>query len=194
MKSFLQEKKNMINRITDEMKKCVENECYIAALALALTLPDTCGKAEYPLEKSTKKRYIDWYNEYIGKYEKSPNEDFPLMPYANGEIVYSLRCQLLHQGTPDIEQKNVKEERCKVDHFSLTISDPSIGGSSHVTYNMNNVVERRELEINIVNLSSKLGAAAKSYYRENPDKFDFIQYDLKDVRHAYDTLFTVTNC
>lgn len=45
----------MINRITDEMKKCVENECYIAALALALTLPDTCGKAEYPLEKAPRK-------------------------------------------------------------------------------------------------------------------------------------------
>ncbi len=179
----------MINRITDEMKKCVENECYIAALALALTLPDTCGKAEYPLEKSTKKRYIDWYDEHIGKYERNPNEDFPLMPYANGEIVYSLRCHLLHEGTPDIEQENVKEERCKVDHFCLIISDPSNGGRSHVTYSMNEILERRELEINIVNLSSKLGAAAKAYYRANFEKFDFIHYDLKDLRHSYDSLF-----
>ena len=34
----------------DEIEKSLENECYIAALALALTLPDICGKAEYPSE------------------------------------------------------------------------------------------------------------------------------------------------
>jgi len=49
----------MINNIISEIKKSIDNECFIAALALALTLPDICGKAEYPNEGNTK-RYIEF--------------------------------------------------------------------------------------------------------------------------------------
>ena len=51
----------MIDRILGEIKKSIDNECFIAALALALTLPDICGKAEYP-DDSIAGRYIRWYN------------------------------------------------------------------------------------------------------------------------------------
>lgn len=35
----------------------LSHELYLSALALALTLPDTCGKAEYPNEKYSGARY-----------------------------------------------------------------------------------------------------------------------------------------
>lgn len=38
----------MLMRIIDEMKRSIDNECFIAALMLALSIPDICGKAEYP--------------------------------------------------------------------------------------------------------------------------------------------------
>ena len=180
----------MINRITDEMKKCVENECFIAALALALTLPDTCGKAEYPQENSTKKRYIDWYDKYVGFYEKPPSVHSKDMPYSSGEVVYSLRNHMLHQGTPNIDSTKIAEDRCKIDKFHLVIDSGYNGGISGVSYGMDMEIQERTLEINIVNLCSKIGAAAKSYYMNNPEKFSFIQYDLKDIRHAYDSLFS----
>lgn len=180
----------MINRITDEMKKCVENECFIAALALALTLPDTCGKAEYPQENSTKKRYIDWYDKYVGFYEKPPSVHSKDMPYSSGEVVYSLRNHMLHQGTPNIDSTKIAEDRCKIDKFHLVIDVVYNGGISGVSYGMDMEIQERTLEINIVNLCSKIGAAAKSYYMNNPGKFSFIQYDLKDIRHAYDSLFS----
>ena len=88
----------MIDRIVSEIKTCLENDCYIAALALALTLPDVCGKAEYPNEGNTK-RYIKWYNEYVGKYEKPSDPYGSDMPYSSGEVIYNLRNSLLHQGT-----------------------------------------------------------------------------------------------
>lgn len=47
----------------DEAEMCLENEWFIAALTLALTLPDICGKAEYPDETVTA-RYIQWFNTY----------------------------------------------------------------------------------------------------------------------------------
>ena len=37
----------MINRLIDDINKALDAEAYMAALALALTLPDICAKAEY---------------------------------------------------------------------------------------------------------------------------------------------------
>lgn len=56
----------MVDRIIQDIKGALENNLYFAALNCALTLPDICGKAEYPTERSSKKRYIDWYDKEIG--------------------------------------------------------------------------------------------------------------------------------
>lgn len=87
------------------MSICLENDCYISALGMALTLPDICGKAKYPQWKKQNVglRYKKWYDEYIGFREipSGPHsEDFS---YLSGEVVYSLRNCLLHQGTPNID-------------------------------------------------------------------------------------------
>ena len=39
-------------RLIDDINRALENEAYFAALALALTLPDICGKAKYPNERN----------------------------------------------------------------------------------------------------------------------------------------------
>lgn len=62
----------MMLQLIDDVNKALDAECYYSALALALTFPDICGKAEYP-QKNTN-RYKDWYDEHIGKYEQCPCE------------------------------------------------------------------------------------------------------------------------
>lgn len=99
----------LVDRIVKEINICLENDCYISALGMALTLPDICGKAKYPKWKKhdVGLRYKKWYDEYIGFREipRGPHsEDFL---YLSGEVVYSLRNCLLHQGTPNID--NLKE-------------------------------------------------------------------------------------
>ena len=178
----------MITRIIEEIKKCIDNECFIAALSLALTIPDVCGKAEYPNANNTE-RYIKWFNTYVGAYEKPSDPYGSDMPYLNGEVLYNLRNSMLHQGTPNIDASKVKEERCKVDEFILIISDIYDGGLSRVSYGKELTITERMLQINLVNLCHKLCSVAKSYYEDNKDKFDFFQYQLKDVRHKYDELF-----
>lgn len=61
------------------MNKALDNDCFFSALSLALTLPDICGKAKYPTD-GNKKRYIAWYDEYVGAYEQCPGEEGE-MPY-----------------------------------------------------------------------------------------------------------------
>ncbi len=179
----------MIYIICDEIKKCIDNECFIAAISLALTLPDICGKAEFP-DKGNTARYITWYNKFIGKNicPNSPHGDD--MPYLSGEMLYNLRNQVLHQGTLDVDSAEIKEERCKVDEFVITIADCFDSGTSCVAYGAGFSITQRALEVNLIQLCSMLCRAAKEYYSDNAEKFNFIQYQLVDQRGDYDSLFT----
>ena len=85
-------------RIND-IEFCLEQEHYMAALSLALTLPDICGKAEYPSDGTTS-RYIKWFNQFMTQYKKSTSPYSDDMPYLSGETVYNLRNEFLHSGNP----------------------------------------------------------------------------------------------
>ncbi len=102
-----------IESLIKEVKQCLKNECALAALIVALTIPDICGKILYPND-SNSQRYKKWFNKYIGDYEQSiidkekPKDE--QMPYMNGDVFYKLRCAILHEGSDDISSKiNIHE-------------------------------------------------------------------------------------
>lgn len=109
----------MVLRLIHDIRNALKNDLYFVALSSALTLPDICGKAAYPDERSSRKRYILWYDEEIGKYEKNP-ADKSNMPYLSGEVVYSLRCSLLHEGNPNMSNESLRKN-LPIDHFSLVV-------------------------------------------------------------------------
>ena len=184
---------NVVTKIVDDISRSLENECYLAALALALTLPDICGKAEYPHEESSKKRYIQWYDDNIGITEKPPKaaKSDTEMPYLSGEVVYSLRCQFLHQGTPTIETKKIKEEACQIDEFTLLIQKKTsldLYSDSAAVFSCGTdpdgkkpTHQLRSYEVNVRRLCMILCACAEGYYKENADKFNFFQYEIVDA-------------
>lgn len=55
----------MIEKLIEEIDNALSHDLYFAALSLALTLPDICGRTEHPTANVTA-RYISWYNEYMG--------------------------------------------------------------------------------------------------------------------------------
>ena len=185
----------MLLQIVNDINKSLDNDCFLAALSLALTLPDICGKAKFPNERSTKKRYIDWYDEYIGLYEKSPDEEHE-MPYLSGEVVYGLRCSLLHQGTPNIEADQIQEERCQINHFVLLTEKKKkhnvLMDSSRVTkqyFGDKQIGDTvRNYEVNVRRLCSILTACAKGYYEEYKNQFDFFECNIVDLDERYEMM------
>lgn len=169
----------MILRLIEDVYNALKAECYFSALTLALTFPDICGKAEYPQEK-VGKRYTDWFEEHIGKYEQCPCEqcqDMP-MPYLSGEVVYSLRNSLLHQGTPNIDIYKINNGNNKIDSFELVLEsekpfniycDSGIYNGSIRTY-----------RVNVRRLCLILCCTAKAYYEDNREKFDFFHFSIID--------------
>lgn len=168
----------MIFRLVQDIRKALENELYFVALSSALTLPDICGKAAYPDER-TGKRYISWYDEEIGKYMKNP-DDKENMPYLSGKVIYSLRCSLLHEGNPNMTNNNLRTD-LPIDHFSLIIEKAKSFGiysdTSLKTYFGDKNI--REYSMNVRRICMILCNVAESYYKENKDKFHF-NYEIID--------------
>lgn len=162
-------------QLIDDLNKALNAECYYSALSLALTFPDICGKAEYPQE-STSKRYKDWYDMHIGKYEQCQNTS---MPYLSGEVVYSLRNSLLHQGTPNIDVNKIKDDNNKIDWFNLVLESKNpfdIYCDAAGIYNGSVKTYR----VNVRRLCLILSDSAKGYYEANRDKFDFFHFSIID--------------
>ena len=173
----------MIKELTWEICKCLKDGYYMAALTSALTIPDICGKAEYPeMEKQTKKRYVDWCNKYLGKSQKGSFLKVGEF-YQNGELVYSLRCSLLHQGNPNIEDSVSKKN--DIIYFELLYQKSSDGSGCRWTSEAQLIEDDGEekavnikYSVDIKLLCYKLCIAARDFYNKNKEKFDFFNYKI----------------
>ena len=163
----------MIDILVNDINTALENEAYLSALSLVLTLPDVCGKAKYP-NKKVGERYISWYDEYVGQYETYIGKT---TPYLSGEVVYSLRNSFLHQATPDIDKDKISESQNKIDEFVLVIepkkeieiyADTTCVNADNKIYN-----------VNIQRLCLIITKCALNYYNDNKNLFDFIQYEIR---------------
>ena len=169
----------MVLRLVEEIRKSLDNDIYLSALMTALTLPDICGKAEYPNDKPSD-RYIKWYDEYIGKYEQDYLSKRDGIPYESGLVVYNLRNSLMHEGSP-----NINEQTCEIQEFQLLLESKnkacSYVGSAGVRtdYDGDKVVGvTRSLCINVRQICFIICACAEHYYENNKDKFSFITNKL----------------
>ena len=153
----------MIEKLIEEIRFSRRNRQTLSALICALTLPDICGQVEYPKEKPSA-RYKKWYAKYVGQYEHpSINDDQDdNIPYANANLIYDLRCHLVHQGEADID----KQKR-GLTVFRI-INDPNFPKSTAFRTDSG----KTGLEINVYDFVETLCLVAEGFYKDNKDKFD----------------------
>lgn len=199
----------MVNRIIEEIQKSLKQENYLAALTMALTLPDICGKAAEP-SLGTGARYKKWYKDNVVLHEKTsdPHEaDMPYcgadMPYLSEEVIYQLRNSMLHQGNPNVDAKSIREEQCKIDEFILFVDEPYDSGLSVVSYEkelngkkLNGKklkITNRKLEVNLVLTCNRICNAAKEYYERNTKRFDSFNYTFENRKKSREEYERVLN-
>ncbi len=66
--------KNCLEIILLDLENSLKNGCLFSSLALALTIPDICGKAKYP-GLTCGERYKKRFDDYIGNCEKEGATD-----------------------------------------------------------------------------------------------------------------------
>lgn len=149
----------MIEHIIEEINHCLKNDLQIAALTMALTLPDICGKVYLPKEK-VGKRYIDWYNDHVAKPQDKPSGDDAGHFTISGEVVYKLRCAMLHESNP-----TVTGTAEKITQFSLIWRSEQSCSRTPVD---------RCIQLDaIVSLCQDICEAVLSYYNKNKSSFSF---------------------
>lgn len=166
----------MILKLIDDIRKALDCELYFVALNTALSLPDICGKVAYPDERSSRKRYINWYEEEIGQYEKIDES----MPYLSGEVLYSLRCSLVHEGNPNMQNRDLNKDKM-LDYFCISIQKPK---PSNIYLDSSIVVNLEDetiqiYRLNLVRICLVLCKAVESYYKVHKESFYF-NYEIID--------------
>lgn len=109
---YLVEKTKQIER---EIERCLENNLYLAALTLTLTIPDIYENLENKLPGSNRIRYTGWMKEYL-----VPNSQrYETDEHSFLDDIYALRCVVLHDGQSSIEFQRARKE---VHQFKLVTS------------------------------------------------------------------------
>lgn len=112
-----------------EMIRTFQSGYFLSALSLALTIPDICGKRQYPEERSCGIRYARWFDEYVAyqyRNEVGADADSCDTHYFDGDDCYQLRCVFLHEGTnaPHTEREKTIYH---VAQFRVFSTEPGIG-------------------------------------------------------------------
>lgn len=98
-----------MDNFTRAVKEALVSKNWYAALVVSLTLPDICGKLEYPFKKSGP-RYSEWFRDWVEPaYTKQIGAENKAHTFLSGSDCYALRCSLLHQGEVDISQQRAQE-------------------------------------------------------------------------------------
>lgn len=158
----------MIDVYVEDIRVSLQNRCYFAALALTLTLPDICGAAEYSGETAVAKRYIGWYDKYLGDYMAASGKE----PFLSGEIVYSLRNMFLHSGEATVNAGKIKEEANQLDRFQLVLGDGKDLWSMTMLV-ASPIVNYRAIQVEVTYLCQTICDCALWYYQNNKEKFSF---------------------
>ena len=165
----------MIVNFLNDIKKAKKNKAYFSALALALTIPDICGKIEYQGLKDNEK-YIKWFDNWVYKYfeiPKSPNKDFSKfdeLAKFDGNVCYALRCVFLHAGNDKVKNYKGKGVDIKIDRFELCVSDEGLQlGDAHGGTMSNGDILEVHRRFNVINLLDGFIMGIEDYLKQCGD-------------------------
>lgn len=87
------------------IEKSLESKNWHAALAVALILPDICGKIDTP-DKHSRRRYEIWFDKYVKKFYMIQESIGSAM--ISGGDCYAIRCALLHEFSDDLTEHKAR--------------------------------------------------------------------------------------
>jgi hypothetical protein len=152
-----------------EVRRAIQAELYLPALALALTIPDAYGSVEYSWVKCVGERYKKWYEEFCG-FRTAPFSDSRKdgMLSFDANTCWKLRCEILHNGDANLGYDNL-DGADEVVHntgnssFEIRIGLSSVSGKSWQDGNECDATFR--VVIGLEQLCEELCTAADKYKR-----------------------------
>lgn len=189
----------MLEKIND-IRKSIDSQCFLSALALALTIPNICGRVKYEnILDENGKLYKDnliyelWFNEYIyepNRYKGKLEKHYKGSGF-DGAACYMLRCEFLHNGSSTIKSG---DGRVMINRFELCISGTE---DCVVCAEANGIVTNNfgkstiyHARVDIRALCNLICDASEKFYNEIEDKSLFIDHSIKimNMEQEYEKL------
>ncbi len=160
-----------------EVRAAVANKTYIAALVLALTLPDICSQVENCVSEGNRMYYESWVDKYMDNEAFLTIKGFEKQSFK-GNMCYSLRCKLLHNGNIDV--KNQKRG-INVDDFILVKpgSRRYYHGFRYEITKQPDGTDKYTTIIGVDYLCEALCRTAENYYNNYPNKTLFEEHTFE---------------
>ena len=184
------QKKSDIELLSNEIEKCLNSDCYLAAFSLSLIIPSILGKNIYP-ELNEKDSYIKWYQDNIEKYEINGTKK----SCFSGILIYELKESLLNNWNTLIKDNF---ENSELNNIKLVIQDKTFNdiyqtciNSSVFSYTMET---KRELQINIRDFCNKMLSILKSEINANPKLLEISNISLRHFDKEIDNLNELNLC
>ncbi len=160
----------MLIRKINEIRSALEMGLYNRAFAMALTLPDICGKVEFP-DLSVKLRYTKWFKTYAEplftvKTKRVPDNENVQYTWLSAKECYALRCAFLHAGNYETKDVDLLEIEIHAHSKNSDFSTHTYKSTSKAKWD-------------VVLLCENLCNATETYYQNSPDKNAF---DLNEVK------------
>ena len=140
----------------DATRAALASGNWYAAVTVALTIPDICGRLENPQEGS-KARFVRWYDRYLlAKYQVPVGPTRKLETFLNGNDCYALRCAFLHQGEFEIDSQPARKV---LERFHFTAPRP--GMIVH-----NNIANGNTLQLQVDRFCFDVCESAESWLKD----------------------------
>lgn len=173
MENFIE--KPTIPELLKELHWLLETGHLFGALFIVLSIPDSLGKAAYPNIKSSKGRYIKWFDNHVyNLFGMLYSDSFygGGATHFNGEKCYALRCKLFHESTNDISGKT------QINEFVLGFNDQRFftghlsGKDFHYEQydpNTGRVPETNYLYVGVKEICTDILESAERFIAQNQD-------------------------
>lgn len=104
------ERVDSIETMMREINSCLKHDDSLAALYIAISLPDICAKLMESKTNGKEARYCEWFDKYVLDYivGKVGKEKYSELHFSSSEC-WKLRCFLYHEGNYDIESNESDE-------------------------------------------------------------------------------------
>lgn len=137
------------------LRESVDTKNWHGALALALFMPDVCGRLQSP-NAGSQTRYVEWFKNWVQPKYTVQSRWMPTETvFLSGEDCYALRCSYLHEGGDEIAHQRAK---VALDRFHFITPPP--GGMIHM--NKSNTVLQLQVDIFCLDVAAAVEAWMES--------------------------------
>jgi hypothetical protein len=166
-----------MEKILKSIENSLQNKNWYSAFVLALILSDICGKLE-DNNKSTSKRYPDWFNTYLGKKYNG---------FLSGDDCYALRCSFLHEGSSNIEKQRAKDI---LDHFVFISNGAHCNRFSNCHFGDPKYDGKDFLQLSANNFCQDMIEATKQWLMDVKDN-ESVQKNMAEMLEIHESGFSI---